>query len=756
MRFPRLSPLALAAAAALFFLASAACAQQAADARVLILGVLYVEDEPIGGSADWIVCRAAPGEGKVYMVSDTVAGPDGEDLLKALAKSVIALRTEARLPGGARADYTRFDLFYEVADDDTPMGGGSLGLAAGITAFSAMTKKPLRPNVAVTGAIGIDGGSGQIGGMEYKIEAALEKGAEIIIIPASQADVAMRLPLDLRLSAPIFPVRNLNEALATALVPRDPESRAFDAYLTRQKAAIRQFVEVYDEFEEKHGRLPYLDACPPEIERELQLYIEKNPNAAGRVFTDIDDLIRQFPLNIALRSISEVSRRLRAVYAADDEVERGKTLSAAGKHLEAYAAYEQARRLHPEHQFVMKLRDQAAEAHFSETLKSSIEDADEKHRRREFAAAAEAYQSLAKITQGYHTRFPVMQSLMEARLRAEADPQNPELRRHAGSLAQENGVHEAAIEEYTALLRLETSAENAGLLFRTLLAAEAAPERSDPAVSLRRVKDRAEELAASLPSGAAARIRHGLADVFLEKGDHTQASELLQEVFASAPSAAVATSLLTSYLAISRALPAEQREASLAKASDVVDAIVAHNWTSPELHRIREALDLLRGKDTTPPLIEVKLPSDSRTGQLTVRGVTSLRVSLRDGAGTRSIRVRLGTTQVVELNDPNPESAILWDSSRHLNGVYPLTLIAVDAHGNESRVELTCEVANSIKTTVYGSLDTKKYHLAHCRFVPSSGAGGRREVLVSPLQAQTHGFKPCIYCIPKGKNPFGG
>lgn len=64
-----------------------------------------------------------------------------------------------------------------------PVDGPSAGIAIFCAVYSAITKSKISPKIAMTGEISIHGNVLPVGGVSRKIEAAIEAGAELVIIP---------------------------------------------------------------------------------------------------------------------------------------------------------------------------------------------------------------------------------------------------------------------------------------------------------------------------------------------------------------------------------------------------------------------------------------------------------------------------------------------------------------------------------------------------------------------------------------------
>ncbi|MCS7016041.1 MAG: BREX system Lon protease-like protein BrxL [Gemmatales bacterium] len=98
-----------------------------------------------------------------------------------------------------------------------PREGPSAGLAFVLGIVSALTRRPVKPAVAVTGEVSLHGEVLGVGGVVYKVRAALDAGRKLILLPAENAAELKDLPQDLLSRAEILPVRSIFEAVDFAL-----------------------------------------------------------------------------------------------------------------------------------------------------------------------------------------------------------------------------------------------------------------------------------------------------------------------------------------------------------------------------------------------------------------------------------------------------------------------------------------------------------------------------------------------------------
>ena len=161
------------------------------------LGVLHYLGSLIEIEA--IVFRAAhAGKGAVRF--NETAGTMAKD---SVFNAAAVLRT---LAGIDLADY---DLHVNVIGGGN-IDGPSAGLAIFLATYSALTKRALPQNIAVTGEISIQGRIRPVGGVIEKLYAARQAGMRAIVIPKENARELDRTTLGLD----VIPVSTVQEALA--------------------------------------------------------------------------------------------------------------------------------------------------------------------------------------------------------------------------------------------------------------------------------------------------------------------------------------------------------------------------------------------------------------------------------------------------------------------------------------------------------------------------------------------------------------
>jgi ATP-dependent Lon protease len=104
---------------------------------------------------------------------------------------------------------------------------------------SALTRIPVRADVAMTGEITLRGEVLPIGGLKEKLLAAARGGIQRVIIPQENEKDLVEMPKNVKQNLEIIPVRWIDEVLAQAL-EHAPEPLSEEAILAAQTRKKRQ------------------------------------------------------------------------------------------------------------------------------------------------------------------------------------------------------------------------------------------------------------------------------------------------------------------------------------------------------------------------------------------------------------------------------------------------------------------------------------------------------------------------------------
>lgn len=166
----------------------------------------------VGGELLTIECALTPGKGRVVKT-----GSLGDVMQESIQTALTVVRSRA--PGLGIADdfHEKHDLHVHVPEGATPKDGPSAGIGMCTALVSALTKIPVRADVAMTGEITLRGRVLAIGGLKEKLLAAHRGGIKTIIIPDENTRDLKEIPDNIKASLEIIPVKWIDEVLDIAL-----------------------------------------------------------------------------------------------------------------------------------------------------------------------------------------------------------------------------------------------------------------------------------------------------------------------------------------------------------------------------------------------------------------------------------------------------------------------------------------------------------------------------------------------------------
>lgn len=173
-----------------------------------------------GGELLTIEAAAIPGKGKA-----TYTGQLGEVMQESIQAAMTVVRSRADKLGIPADFYEKSDIHVHVPEGATPKDGPSAGIGMCTALVSALTKIPVKADVAMTGEITLRGEVLPIGGLKEKLLAAHRGGIHMVIIPHENKRDLKEVPKNIKHGLEISPVRWIDEVLELALqhapVPRE-------------------------------------------------------------------------------------------------------------------------------------------------------------------------------------------------------------------------------------------------------------------------------------------------------------------------------------------------------------------------------------------------------------------------------------------------------------------------------------------------------------------------------------------------------
>jgi ATP-dependent Lon protease len=177
-----------------------------------VTGLAWTE---VGGELLRIESALVPGKGKF-----TYTGQLGDVMQESIQAAMTVVRSRAEALGIAPDFHQKTDVHIHVPEGATPKDGPSAGVAMCTALVSALTRIPVRSNVAMTGEITLRGEVLPIGGLKEKLLAAHRGGIDTVIIPHENERDLIEIPKNIKQNLEIHPVRWIDEVLDIALGER--------------------------------------------------------------------------------------------------------------------------------------------------------------------------------------------------------------------------------------------------------------------------------------------------------------------------------------------------------------------------------------------------------------------------------------------------------------------------------------------------------------------------------------------------------
>ena len=166
----------------------------------------------VGGVLLTIESAVIPGKGQLIKT-----GSLGDVMVESMTAALTVVRSRAQGLGIAADFYEKTDVHLHMPEGATPKDGPSAGIGMCTALVSALTKIPVRADVAMTGEITLRGQVLAIGGLKEKLLAAHRGGIKTVIIPEENVRDLKEIPANIKADLDIKPVKWIDEVLQIAL-----------------------------------------------------------------------------------------------------------------------------------------------------------------------------------------------------------------------------------------------------------------------------------------------------------------------------------------------------------------------------------------------------------------------------------------------------------------------------------------------------------------------------------------------------------
>ena len=167
----------------------------------------------VGGETLFIETAVAPGSGHLQLTGQL------GDVMQESAKAAISyIRSHCKTLGVDENFYKEKDLHIHIPEGAVPKDGPSAGITMCISVISALTGRPVRKDVAMTGEITLRGSILPVGGIKEKVLAAHRMGIRKVLLPVDCKPDLDELPATVRDSMEFVLISTVSDAVKEALI----------------------------------------------------------------------------------------------------------------------------------------------------------------------------------------------------------------------------------------------------------------------------------------------------------------------------------------------------------------------------------------------------------------------------------------------------------------------------------------------------------------------------------------------------------
>ena len=181
----------------------------------LTIGLAWTE---VGGELLAIEASIMEGTGKMVMT-----GKLGDVMQESVQAALTYIRARAERFGLGKNFYRKVDIHVHVPEGAIPKDGPSAGIAMATSIASALMKKKVRADLAMTGEITLRGRVLPIGGLKEKILAAHRGNIKEVIIPKDNEKDLVEVPQNVQNTLKIIFVEHIDEVLKIAFEKDDED-----------------------------------------------------------------------------------------------------------------------------------------------------------------------------------------------------------------------------------------------------------------------------------------------------------------------------------------------------------------------------------------------------------------------------------------------------------------------------------------------------------------------------------------------------
>ncbi len=167
----------------------------------------------VGGDVLGVEVSTMKGKGKL-----TLTGQLGGVMQESAQAGFSYIRSRAQELGVDPEFYEKTDIHIHLPEGAIPKDGPSAGITMATAVASALTGRPVKNDIAMTGEITLRGRVLPVGGIKEKVLAAHRVGIKKIVLPKENKRDMDEIPVNVKRSLEFVLVEHMDEVLKTALV----------------------------------------------------------------------------------------------------------------------------------------------------------------------------------------------------------------------------------------------------------------------------------------------------------------------------------------------------------------------------------------------------------------------------------------------------------------------------------------------------------------------------------------------------------
>ena len=200
----------------------------------LVRGLAYTA---VGGEVLDVEVAVVDGSGKLELTGNL-----GNVMQESAKAALTYIRSRATVLGIDSEFHKNRDIHIHFPEGAVPKDGPSAGITVTVALVSALTGRPVRRDVAMTGEITLRGRVLAIGGLREKTMAAYRTGVKTVIIPAENEADLENIDQTVRKQLNFVTAENVDDILDVVLVRKndDTAKQAPCAIHNQERHAVRQ------------------------------------------------------------------------------------------------------------------------------------------------------------------------------------------------------------------------------------------------------------------------------------------------------------------------------------------------------------------------------------------------------------------------------------------------------------------------------------------------------------------------------------